>query len=430
VTTLDGSRLIGDVVAAEAGGALRLAGPQFGQEVQVLVPRLGRVALPAGDKRSGSAEVVLSNGDRIVGELDTIKLDAVAIQTAAAGRLIIDRKVIRAVVLAKPAGVLAEGNLALGDLGPWASDGGKWIVSDEALLCRNTDMGHPLYVALDRKEAVTLVAKIQAEGGASVHCDMGLFADNAKAGPDHFYGKSSLTMSFQGSMCSLRCVSDGGSSAWSSGGRSFRQGTFRLAYDPAAGRAQVWVNSEAIVDHNVTKVPAGRFAIFNSASPLRIERLAVLRGVVPPGGGEEGAALPAEPGKDTIVEFLNQDRVSAAAVTLAGGQLAIGSAHGDLRCPLASVGRILFGAKGREEPRRQPGDVRVTASLGRLTFCFERLTADELVGRSEYLGEVRLRRSAVRQIQFNPYADGPLKGQPASKPGSVAVPDDADISVP
>jgi hypothetical protein len=38
-----------------------------------------------------------------------------------------------------------------------------------------------------------------------------------------------------------------------------------------------------------------------------------------------------------------------------------------------------------------------------MTIQFDRLTADSLVGQSEFLGEVKLRRSAVREIKFNLY---------------------------
>ena len=63
VTTLDGSRLTGAVIAAETDGSLRLAGPQFGGEVRVRVSSLDRVSMKGAGGKPGKTELLLSGGN-------------------------------------------------------------------------------------------------------------------------------------------------------------------------------------------------------------------------------------------------------------------------------------------------------------------------------------------------------------------------------
>jgi len=149
------------------------------------------------------------------------------------------------------------------------------------------------------------------------------------------------------------------------------------------------------------KLTSGQYVLFNSQYSCKVVHLAVLRGVVAPGGDDLSSGGPAE--ETTVVEFANKDRVSVTAFALADGQFTCMGPYGELKCPVASVGRIQLGKKGMEEPRRQKDDVHVALATGRLTLQFDRLTADTLVGRSPYLGEVKLRRSAVKEIKFNLY---------------------------
>jgi len=434
VTTIDGSRLTGNVIAAE-GGKLRLTGTQYGGEVQVLMEALDSVFLKgSGGTCSGQADVALTNGDCLVGDLVAITADAVTVETRGAGRLAVARKVARSISLTLPAGVLLKSNFDLGEMAPWKTDKDGWIVTDGALVCEKPDVDNPVYANLPQKESLTLVASLQALGNGPVSCDLAVFVNNPQQRGNGTYGTGGLTVRIDGQQWGMTAVTENsGSSSSSTGGSAFQRGTFRLAYDPGTGQAQVWVDAQLIMNQNTLRIPAGQVVVFNARAPLRVESLMVLSGVVPPEGAVAGGpivrrpgmiilgrgpvaapvpALPATkpeapapevPSASSVVEFTNGDRISADAVTLADGQLVLMTPHGELRCPLANLARIVFGQKGSEVPRRQKGDVRVTSTAGRMTIQFDRLTADSLVGQSEFLGEVKLRRSAVREIKFNPY---------------------------
>jgi hypothetical protein len=125
----------------------------------------------------------------------------------------------------------------------------------------------------------------------------------------------------------------------------------------------------------------------------------VLRGIIPPPGetkAEEGASA----GKMAI-EFTNGDRLTADDVALADGQFSIITSYGQARCPAGGVRCIVFGGKDTPPARPQKGNVRVTTLSGCLTLRFGCLTADALIGRSDCLGDVTLKRSAIREIKFN-----------------------------
>jgi len=408
VTTVLGDRLLGNVVSIAASDKLHLTGEQFEGEVQVDVGALDGVVLRSTDKDSGNDEVALTNGDRIIGQLSTIAPDGIFIETQAAGRLRVSPKVVRSITFSKGASVLAESNFPGGSLEPWTSRGGSWTVGEGALVCRNRGgTGNALFVKLDQKEAVTLVAKVQSLESSSVRCDLVLFADTTEGAPNvGRYGRNSLFAMFHSGEYYLMCVNNGNANSIinRSYGRQMQGGTLRLAYDPATGKATLWLDSAELGQYDVpTKPTIGQYVMFNSYYPLKVEYLTVYRGIVPPRGDDDGAVGAAGAADEAAVQFANKDRVSVASITLADGEITFKTTYGELKCPVANVERILFGKKGQEEPRRRKNDVRVRTAAGRMTLQFDRLTADSLVGQSEFLGEVKLRRSAVREIKFNPY---------------------------
>jgi len=409
VTTLVGDRILGSVVAIEADGKLHLTGDQFEGEVQVAVPALDNVVLKGGDKESGEDEVSLTNGDRVIGRLASIDAESVQVDTQAAGRLKISPKVVRSIGLSRAAGVLAESNFASGSMEPWVKRGGDWSISEGTLVCtsRGSNM-NSLYIKLDQKEAVTFVAKIQTYQGNPVQCNLVLFCDTNEGGPNEGrYGRNSLFGVFYGSEYYLHYVQNGSTNSIvnRSLGRQLTQGTLRLAYDPATGKARLWIDSNDLGTYDVpTKPASGQYVMFNSVYPLKVEYLGVYRGVVAPSGEDDSAGVGSVAAEDVpVIQFVNRDRVSATALSLADGEMSFTTSYGQMKCPARTVARIVFGKKGQEEPRRQNGDVRVRSAAGRMTFQFGRLTADALIGKSDTLGEITVRRSAVREIKFNLY---------------------------
>jgi hypothetical protein len=410
VVTLQGDRLLGNVLSMEAGGKLKLSGTQYEGEVTVLANAVDLLSLRGSDKQSGGDELVLTNGDRLIGSIVGITPEGVLLDTDAAGRLKVALKVIRTLNMNKPENILLESSFGSGRMDPWASRaGGMWNIVDNVLVCNNrgSNMG-PLYAKLDQKEAVTMIAKVQAMDGNGLALDMVLFSDaNDGSSDEGRYGRNSLIARFNNSEAYLQYTVNGSNNhiANRSFNRSVQGGILRLAYDPATNKAQLWLDNAFLGENPVpNRLQQGRFVMINSYYPAKIEWVKVARGIVPP-TGDEDLGGPAKGETGTIVQFTNKDRVSVSALSMADGEMVLSTSFGSgpIKCSAKSVARIMFAEKGIEEPRRQPGDVRVSASVGRITVKFDRLTDSELVGHSDYLGDIKVQRSAIREVKFNLY---------------------------
>ena len=404
VTTIAGSRLYGKVITAEKDGSLRLTGPQFGGEVRIRVAALDRVWLKGAGGKPGKTEVHLLGGDLILGDLVSITPEAVLIDTQAAGRITVPKKAVRSVNLGKSSDVLLENDFALGDMASWAAKKGAWTLTDGAIVCESRGSGNLIYAKLPQSESVTMVARVRSLSDEPVHCDLVLFAD--KAGPvdssGRSYGASSVVASISdGSWHVTTTSANGGSGSSGSSRSSTSGGTIRFSYEPSSGGTRLWMDSMSVFDRrNGPQVSSGRFVALCASAPLRIEYVAVLRGIVPP--SSDAKADDATPAGKTEVEFANGDHLTADDVVLADGQFTVTTSYGQVRCPAGSVRCIAFGGGKSTPPARpQKGDVRVTTVSGRLTLRFEGLAADNLIGHSDCLGDLTLRRSEVRETKFN-----------------------------
>jgi len=404
VTTIAGSRLCGKVITAEKDGSLRLTGPQFGGEVRILVAALDRVCLKGAGGKPGKTEVRLLGGDFILGDLVSITAEAVLVDTQAAGRITVPKKAVRSVNMGKSSGVLLENDFALGDRAPWTAKKGVWTLADGALVCESRGSGNFIYAELPQSESVTMVARVRSLSDEPVQCDLVLFADKAvPVDPGgRSYGASSVVASIRDGSWNVTTTStNGGSGSGGSLGSPASSGTIRFSYDPSSGSSRLWVDSKSVFDRkNGPTISSGRFVALGASMPLRIEYVAVLRGVVPP--SSETEADDAAPAEKTEVEFANGDHVTADDIVLADGQFTVATSYGQVRCPVSSVRQITFGGGKSTPPARpQKGDVRVTTGSGRLTLRFDGLSADNLIGHSDCLGDLTLRRSEVRETKFN-----------------------------
>jgi hypothetical protein len=279
-----------------------------------------------------------------------------------------------------------------------------WSLAGGVLSCASQP-GYPPQVRakLEQKEAVTMVANVTLPPNQPLQAFIWIFIDGVGiGGPGRETGRSNVYTNFYQTGINVAYVAE----------RTAREVDrvpvpppsaeveLRLAYDPATGLARAWRDSQGGAEVAIPSKPAaGQSVAFTANTPgLKIRSLKVLRGVVPP--ADSGAALAAAPG-ETTVEFTNKDYVAATQVVLeVGGQAILTTAAGEVRCPAATVALITFGRKDTKDPAGRGDEARIAGPFGRLTLQFVRLSADELVGRSASLGEVHLRRSAIREVRF------------------------------
>jgi hypothetical protein len=403
VTTFFGDRLQGTVVTMESGSALRLKGGPFDGEIAVRSGAVSTLTL-AGAEFAAAApnEVLLAGGGRIMGTLSAISPTEVVVESPVAGRLKIQRS---AVVASGPGSVLLASEFDLGRMDPW--EGGAqsqfWSLTDGVLVCTTSPGSPPLVRAkLEQKEALTMVADVEVPEGQTLQAFMNVFVDGVGVGGSPWGGRSCVYANFSNYGINVAHVAAG------SARELLRQPAqaltskvqLRLAYDPATGKAYAWAGSQGGTEVVIPGHPTtGQYVQFTANTlGTKIRSLKVLRGIVPPTDASDGPV--ANPSDETVVEFSNHDSVVASQVIMADGQVTLTTSVGEVRCPADALTRIRFGRKDGAKPAPAKGEVEVSGSFGRLTFQTVRLAADEVVGRSAALGEVHLRRQAVRQIKF------------------------------
>jgi hypothetical protein len=428
VTTTHGDRLVGTVTTMDSGGTLRLTGPQYQKEVVLAAGVVASLKRTSSGGATGGDEVVLAGGDRVFGTVSAITADAVLVDSPAAGALKIPRGAVLAVNRAAPANVLVACNFDRGKLEPWSAggDGSSWRLADGALVCTpNPNSVSQISTTIDIKEALAVEVHF-VSAGAPLAATLVLMGEGADAGGGGLVvvrrgrgggmgGGNLIQASIQSAPGSLSYNLYAGNRSMGKGvsvdEEKARSVLVRLSYDPATGEVRFGPDGQdPIVQTLAPKLETLKSVTLNLGSPVRVESIRVVRGV----GAAAGAA--GAGGAGAAVEFTNGDRVAVTQVTLVGEEAKITTAQGEVRCPAKTVARVAFGGAA-DAPKVPPEYAQVSGPFGRLAFLVQRLTADEVVGRSETLGEIKLRRSAVREIKF------PAAALPPSPPAPVpAVP--------
>jgi hypothetical protein len=400
VTTSRGDHLTGTVVGIDPGGRLHMKSPEYASEVLVSGAAIESVVLRGADKDAGGDEVVLTSGDRITGTLSTITPDGVVIDSPVAGRLKIPSKVVRSIGRSGPEDILVETAFDTGRIEPWTNLVPQaWSLADGSLQCLGSFAERqPVYAKIDLAGPVTMVAKVEVLQGASLRFDLALFSDRLET-----EGRNCVTTAFMGNEIRLIEIIEGNATQFSQRnyGSAFTSGILRAAYDPAAGKVRVWMNDQDMGEYVLpVKLEKGQFVMFGSNVPLRVDYVRLMRGIVPPLGDEESRGAPAD--ESIAVRLANGDHVAATKVSMVDGQFVLATSYGDIKCAPGQVSRMVFGRKSSATPARAKADVNVRTGGSRMTLQFDRLTADVLIGHSDaYGGEVRLRRTGIREIQFN-----------------------------
>ncbi|HUT36529.1 MAG TPA: hypothetical protein VNE39_23780 [Planctomycetota bacterium] len=396
VTTVRGDKIVGKVLTIETGGKLRLTAPHFEGEVVVLTSALDTVELQPKEKTKGDDVVELSNDDRIVGEVAAITPQAVIVETKATGPTKIARNIVRTINFARGVLTAIESNFESGKLDPWTARG-AWTVVNGAAQCNTQGNSETLFAKFDQKEAITMEAKVASTMGRYIHIELILAADNTQGQ----YGTNSLIARFYASQFNLMTMQNGNMNSFMDRhiGRMMTQATVRVGYDPAANKIRAWLDNMDLGEYAVPgNLPPGKFVMLNARYPCRVSRLRVIQGISGPAKTEKEDTADAH-----VIHFVNRDRVAATEIGLADGKVTLKTAFGDISADAAKVQNIAFLAKAIEKPRRQKGDVMVETVDSCFTIQFERLTDEHLIGRSAYLGEVKVLRSCLKRVRFNIY---------------------------
>jgi len=398
VKTRENDVFHGTVKSIGADGNLRMTGAQYEGEVVVRGASLAEIAFSGKHEEKGVDEALMTNGDRVLGELRALTEEDLIMESEGAGIVKLPRKIVTSISMNQGTTALLRSQFSSGSMLPWKSTGGGWALSDGELVCSYTGGRASVHAKLEQKEAVTFVARVQGNRNYGLSCMLILFAENATSS----YGGTSIYGSISRSEFYITSYSNNSGSrtlANRSLNRSVQEGTVRFAYDPVASEAKLWLDAAELGSATVpAKLTNGQYVMLVANGPCRVSDLRVLRGVVPPSETEKAGEQEAD-----VLDLNNRDRMSASSVTLTDGMFTVKTAFGELQIETANVSRIIFRTKEREEPRRQKGDVRVSAAGSMLTLQLHELTAEHLIGKSECYGDVKIERGKLAGIAFNIY---------------------------
>ena len=397
VTLTSGDKLTGKVVSIEAGKRLTLKSPNYLSPVAVRLSALSRVRMKPGLKAKGDDVVRLTNGDRLRGKIVAITDGAVLLESNSAGAMRIARNVTESVSFSGGDGALIESAFENGQMTPWQKSRGTWIVKDGKLHSLTHGSHCTVFAPLMQTGPVTMVVKFKSTQRYNMYLDMILFASDKQ----NYYGRDSILVRFHSHNYYIQYCKDGGTRNVTNRnfGKRIQGGEFRLSFDPTTKKAKVWMDKTLLGEFEVTEAPdSGKYVMISSLYAGEISSARVLRGVVPPAGAGGKSKE-----KEHVLVLANKDRISAKKLTLADDQFTVQAPYGKLTMPAGNVRNVLFRSEGRERPRRRKGDVWVETEGSRFTVQLKSLTDKILVGKSDYMGEVKVLRPALRGLRFNIY---------------------------
>ncbi len=412
VRTLRGSELTGRVVSIDAEGALVLADPllEFTGQVAAPVRTLELVRLAAATQpEAGPDTVTITNGDCLLGRIVSMDADSVVMDTPSAGQVTIQRRVVaQAAFQGKGGGLALNSDFESGRMDPWKAVQGDWKIVRGRITCSARGDFQALSVRADQQdEPVTVEVAVEGNSMDEPSLIVSVFCDDPEQRMP--FGRNSVWVSFDAD-------DDEFSSGTSQNGnqrpldrqyKDFDKQTMtaKLTYDPKTGRLRYWADGQLMGDVVCKDKPAeGKYITVGSYYPCSISSIRVSGGVL---AAEEGGQADSALAKDAhLIQFNNKDRLTVKQVTLADSAFTLTTAAvGEVKCEAEKIFGIVFNATGQQPPRRQANDVIVQTSASRLTFQLKSMDGQWLVGHSDYIGDVKVRRDAVKSVKFNLYSE-------------------------
>jgi len=359
---------------------------------------LGKVAAIADDP--SALALILTNGDRVAGELVEVADDGIVVDGPATGEVKLKRSLVQCIMSTSGQAGSLWSEFSTGILAPWRPKPGMDArIWDGAL--RST--------ARSRRAHCVVAAPVKQDGPSTIQVEVGrggaiyplvtlwLHASDWQ----RYNYASGIRAGFSSRGCFVSKYSGGrsqhlGGTAALPLVKGMMSATYTVAFDPAEDEIKVWVGAKLMGKFSVGHpLQPGREVAMNLESRTHILRVNVRPGVHPP------IAVGDVPANQGRVVFENGDSVLVKGnLSVVERQLVVPTPDGEMRCPLKNVARIDLPVARSTLPRRNKADVRVRMGRAVLTMQIIEMTETTLHGRSDYLGEVRLPRKLLRGIEF------------------------------
>lgn len=371
---------------------------------------LGRApARAAVDHARGGARARLTNQDEVQGKLISLNDSTLVMETAAAGRMEIQRSMLTTLqpnvgaseVVYEGPNDLAEWTVGRmgGNVEAWRFKDGMLLNQYPATLGRQID-NMPDSVNIQFDLAWRRYPNFQVF----------FFTDELQR-----YNGNAYMMQVSGSSFYLHRVSRDGNTRQLGnqnhdrlGNGTVSRGRFNILVDKATKTIVVLMDGQVIkqVEDAEPFAGNGKGLMFLSQdnAGFRISNIRVSRwnGELP--GPRPGAAE----AKEDFVRLVNGDKVSGRLISIEAGKVKFETSFAALEVPVERVSDIELSQERRAEPRRTKDDVRaLLVDGGSLTLALESLGAEKMAGASESFGKVSVDMKRVRRIEFNIHREMP-----------------------
>ena len=368
-------------------------------------------------KLGHEAEVTLTNGDLLRGQLISVADDAVELDTWVAGRLKLNRLMISNIRISERPELIYRGPTGLDG---WTQSGDKpaWIYQNSEF--RSESAGS---IARDVKLPDECSIAFDATWRGSFGLELDFFSnDLATDRPTSGYA-----MSFRQRFISLRSCKNQRSLGNAPNALALQENEkahIEVRASLKSGKICVLVDGRLIevwTDPNVIRNGVGRgihFVSLNS-SPVQISRIEVAAwdgevGEIPDpeavaGLGEQDTdeiprSAPVEKLMAGRMELRNGDNLAGEVLGIADGIITVKTPFREVKLPIQVLRSISLKAANLERCKRENGDVRGWLADGSsIVFRLEDVKEGTLMGSSQNFGTAGFRLSAFSRIEFNIY---------------------------
>lgn len=352
-------------------------------------------------EEAGQDEVMLNNGDRLMGRIMAVAPDHVLLQAQTAEPLKISRAMVKGLSFSAGSSILFRSDFENEKMEPWTKiRGGNYSIEDGALVSTNSGNHYPIAAPLKQTEAITFVTKFKSLDHNGPYVSICLFVDDTSGGS---YGRNSIMAMFNGNSYYAHSCINGSTNQIGSGNTNnsnIQEGELRVSYDPKSKTLTMWVDKQKLGEFTGrAELKSGNHIMLMSLYRTQFSDIAVLRGIVPP----TGDSMSGSEEKRDVVTFKNKDRMAVESLQMADGEFLLVSSYGELKCPAASVDTVAFRTEGAEEPRRNKNDIRIHTPLGQMVAQFKGLTEEFLIGETSATGEFKMLRKGLQKVEFNIY---------------------------
>ena len=400
---LNGDKISGKIKGIDSAKGLKWGSEEMSGDIHFRLKNLKEVNLghipKSGNTSNNLSSIYLTNGDRLVGTIVELGKDTLKLDTWYAGRLNIEKLMIKAIAPASVKSVeLYQGPNSLKE---WSISNNKqmWKYKNGAITCTGSYSSIGKNINLPDKSRLDMNVSWRSRLNLTLY----FYTDRVTN-----TGGNSYRLQISGSYFYLYRQS------LNRGGQSLGQANDNSLYNKKKCKLSICTDKEKktitlLIDGKVIKVwndPANfqgngkGLVIYPNTSYLKFSDIKVSEWDGKIAGGKVKATK-----KDTI-KFVNNDVVTGELLGITNNEISFKTPFATLKVPVARAKTISLGEENQEKPRRNTGDVKAYfASGGFVTLKMGDIKEGKLNGSTENFGKATFNIKAFNKILLNIYDD-------------------------